>query len=177
MKELLTSKKYTPIIYTIGLLFVALIIFFAGIFVGYHKAQFSAQFGDRYYSAFGKHMNSPITMMGSPDTDDLVSGHGAAGKVISVNFPNILVSDAAGVEKSILVNNETIIRSARESIASTSVHINDFIVVIGTPNSRGQIDARLIRIMPTNMMSSTTSTSTFPVPPRINKGPGMMYPQ
>ncbi len=177
MKELLNSKKYAPIIYTIGLLFVALIIFLAGIFVGYHKAQFSAQFGDRYYNAFGKHMNSPITMMGGPDADDLVSGHGAAGKVISVNFPNILVSDATGLEKSIIINNETIIRSARESIASTSVRLNDFIIVIGTPNSRGQIDARLIRIMPPPMMFATTSTSTFPIPPRINKGPGMMYPQ
>ena len=178
MKELLTSKKYARLVRILGYLLVALIIFLSGIFVGYHKAEFSGQFSNRYYNTFGKHPNSPFTMMGATDTDDLVSGHGATGKVISVNFPTIIVSDSNGVEKSILIDNSTVIRSARESVASTSVSVNDFIVVIGTPNQNGQIDARLIRIMP-NMMSSRTSTSSYPMGSSTIGRPthGMMLPQ
>ena len=140
------TKKYSLLIKILGFLLVGLIIFLLGIFVGYHKAEFSAQFGNRYYNTFGKHQNSPFNMIGTIDTDDLVSGHGASGKVISINFPTVIVSDSNGVEKSIFIDNKTIIRSARESIASTSISINDFIIVIGAPNKNGQIEAKLIRI-------------------------------
>ena len=160
MKELLTSKKYAPLIKILGFIFIALVIFLLGIFVGYRKAEFSAQFSNRYYNTFGRHMDSPLNMMGGQDADDLVSGHGAVGKVISVNFPYILVSDSNGVEKSILIDNETIIRNARESIASTSIQVNDFIVVIGAPNQDGNIDAKLIRIMPTMAPPQLPASST-----------------
>jgi hypothetical protein len=176
MKKLLTSKKFVVLIKILGLSCIGLVIFLTGIFVGYHKAEFSSRFSDRYYNAFGQHPHSPFAMMGAPDMDDLISGHGAAGKVISTHLPTIIVSDANGVEKSVILNNSTIIRSARNSMASTSVNVDDFIVVMGTPDQHGNIEAKLIRIMPNpNMLFASTTnnqTSTSSDPRRM-----MMYPQ
>ena len=160
MKEFLSSKKYTPFIKILGLLLAVLVIFWAGMIVGYHKAQFSAHMGDRYYNAFGKHPHSPLNMMGGVDADDLVSGHGAVGKIISVNLPNVIVSDNNGVEKNVIIDNETSLKSGRESVASTSLTVNKFIVVIGAPDETGRITAKLVRIMPD--MQPYMSTSTFP---------------
>ena len=55
----------------------------------------------------------------------------------------------------ILIKNDTQIQKIKENIATNDLKINDFVVVIGTPNEQGQIEAKFIRIMPIGM----------PVPP------------
>jgi hypothetical protein len=69
--------------------------------------------------------------MGFGKQDELTSGHGTAGKVLSVSLPRIIVSDRDGTEKTITLDNNTIIRSARADAASTTIKADDFIVVIG----------------------------------------------
>lgn len=172
-----TTRSTIPTSRLVRILIVLLVlalVFWAGMIVGYRKAEFSYRLGDNYIRAFG-HGRGPGTMMGISATDDLIGGHGTVGKVISAKLPALIVLDRDGTEKSILVTNETTIRSARSTTASTTIKNDDFIVVIGTPNDNGSITAKLIRIMP--QMSTSTSSTNVPNKPTFQRGPGMMYLQ
>jgi len=166
--------KTSILVRTLIIILILILTFWLGMTVGYHKAEFSYRFSDNYFRAFGMHGPIPGGIMGIKDTDDLVGGHGAVGKVISVKMPTLIVSDRDGIEKNIIINNDTVIRSARSTTASTTIKNDDFIVIIGTPNENGSITAKLIRIMPPiNNMSSTTLPNGF----NNGRGPGMMYNQ
>ena len=154
--KIIQSPKASLALRIVLAIFILFIVFWAGMGVGYRKAEFSSRFSDRYFRMFGGHGLSPIGMMGLPDVDELVSGHGATGKVLSVNLPTFVVTDNNNVEKSIIINNETIIRGGRDMLASTTIHADDFVVVIGNPDQAGHITAKLIRVIPSPMMSSTT---------------------
>ncbi len=154
-------------------LLVLAIIFWAGTMIGYRKAEFSYRFSDNYFRNFGMNSRTPGGMMGIPNPDDLIGGHGATGKVVSLNLPNMIVSDSNNTEKNILITNETLIRSARSTVASTSIKADDFVVVIGTPNDNGTITANLIRIMFPNALNM--SSTTLPYGFKTGRGPGMMY--
>lgn len=153
----LQSAKATAVIRILIILFVLIVVFWAGVSVGWRKAEFSYRFSDNYYRSFGGHQRLPANMMGMPDPDDLVNGHGAVGKVLSVKLPTVIVSDANGIEKIVRISDDTIIRSGRAGIASTTITDHDFIVVIGNPGSDGMITAKLIRVLPPPPMLSTTS--------------------
>ncbi|MBP6858248.1 MAG: hypothetical protein KBC33_00235 [Candidatus Pacebacteria bacterium] len=156
----LQSAKTSSIIRVMIALFVLIVVFWMGVTVGWRKAEFSYRFSDNYYRSFGGHERSPIGKIGMPDPDDLINGHGAVGKVISVNLPTVIVSDANGVEKSIRITNDTVVRSGRGGIASTTITDHDFIVVIGNPDTTGLITAKLIRVMPPPPAFATTSLPT-----------------
>ena len=51
-------------------------------------------------------------------------------------------------EKVILMNEKTEIRKIRDNVKQDELKLDDHVVVIGTPNSSGQIEARLIRFLP-----------------------------
>lgn len=147
---LVRMPKTSTLIRIIAILLVLALVFWAGIAVGYHKAEFSYRFSDNYFRTFGNgRMNNGG--MGFGKQDELTSGHGTAGKVLSVSLPRIIVSDRDGTEKTITLDNNTIIRSARADAASTTIKADDFIVVIGSPDSTGQITAKFIRVMPSMM--------------------------
>ena len=154
------------------ILIILALAFWAGMAVGIHKAEFSYRFGDNYMNAFGVRRGGFTGMMGITDTNDLVNGHGAVGKVLSVSLPKIIVSDRDGIEKNIILNNDTVVRSARTTIASTSIKIDDFVVVIGDPSDNGSIVAKLIRLMPPMMVNASSTNGTIQY---RNVGPNMMY--
>ena len=92
-------------------------------------------------------------MMGS----NFRSVHGAIGKVLTVSSSTITMLDNNdNVEKSILINKDTIIRNGRDNASSTSLVADSFVTVVGSPNENGQIVAKLIRVM-------NNSTSTYPM--------------
>lgn len=169
------SPKLSSLVRILAVLLVLAIVFWAGTAIGYRKAEFSYLSSSNYFRAFGMHGGVLGNgMMGViPDVDSLLGGHGASGKVISVSLPNLIVSDGSGTEKNILITGETVIRSARSTIASTSIKNNDLIVVIGEPNDNGSINDRLIRIMPSTL--PLTPSTTNPYGFGGGRGPGMMY--
>lgn len=160
-----SSPKWSSLIRILILLFVAIVVFWAGMSIGYKKAQFSNQLGNRYLRAFDRlefEDRGPMNgMMGTWNTDRIPGGHGAAGKVIAVNLPTIVVSDPQGFEKIIHIDTDTIIRSARESVSSTTVRTDDFVVIIGTPAQNGEITAKLIRIMPPTPLQGFPTTTPY----------------
>ena len=61
------------------------------------------------------------------------------------------------VEKSVLITDDTEIREFRNLIKPEDLKVNDLVIVIGSPNNTGEIQAKLIRLMPANMMGTTTT--------------------
>ena len=75
-------------------------------------------------------------------------GAGAFGKILQINKDDLIMTGAGNVEKIILLNDHSIIRAQKREIELNELRIGDNIVVIGEPNENGQIEAKLIRIMP-----------------------------
>ena len=66
------------------------------------------------------------------------------------------MQDKDSTEKVILAANDTQVQRMRENITANDLKINDFLVVIGSPNEQGQIEAKLIRLVPSpELMMST----------------------
>jgi len=135
---------------------VLLIVFQAGRFVGFHQAGFSYRFGDNYYRAFegSRHGGRPMDFFG----DNLPGGHGAIGKIVGVNLPTFVVIGPDNVEKVVLIKDETLVKRFRETASSTDLRVDDFVVVLGSPNEAGQVEAKFVRIMPPPPGVKATST-------------------
>lgn len=162
--------KYKNILYTkvsnktvlrsLGALVVALLIFQAGIFVGYHKASFSYRSGDNFHRMFGA--SEHRGMMDREGSfgffrNGFTSAYGTTGTIVKITLPAIIVAGTDKVEKVVVVNERTIVRHLREDFKSTDLKVGDSIIVIGSPDDKAQIEAKLIRVLPTSVSMATTT--------------------
>jgi len=145
LKEFFQSKTSNGILIGVGIVLVALIIFQAGVFVGYRRASFSYKLGDNYYRTFGGPVGAHLP--GFPK-DDFPNAHGIVGKIIKVELPKLFVAGDDGVEKAFLISSSTVIRQFRDPVDAKLLKANDLVVVVGSPNSDSIIEAKLIRILP-----------------------------
>ena len=74
--------------------------------------------------------------------------HGAAGTVIDVSESGLAVRDNDNDEQSIIMASDTVIKKMDTTIPLDNVAVGDHVVVIGAPNSSGQVEARFIRVFP-----------------------------
>jgi len=149
IKKFAQSQKVKRVLYGIAVFVAALIIFQAGIFVGYHRAAFSYRFGDNYERTFGMHRDGfpgekGVRMFGG----EFSNAHGSVGKIVSITLPTLMIADRDGVEKVILLTNATDIRHFRDAFSANELQIGDIVVVLGAPNEEAQIEAKLIRLLP-----------------------------
>lgn len=145
-----SSKRVRTIVLSLSVLIVALIIFRAGISVGYHKAAFSYRLGENYYYRAFSPNKGPMMGIGFAefDRDDLTSGHGAIGKIVKINLPTFVVSSPDNIEKIVTINDDTQVRRFRDTASSSDLRLDESVIVIGTPDDNGQIVAKLIRLIP-----------------------------
>lgn len=145
IKNLLQTKTFRGIV--IGLLIAALaiLIFQAGVFVGYRKAAFSFRFGDNFYRNFGN--RGPRPDLGFPPAE-LPGGHGAVGKIIKITGSEIVVADRENIEKTLIIDQDTLVRKLRNNATTTDLKVGDMVVAIGAPSDDGRIAAKLIRLIP-----------------------------
>lgn len=153
IKNLFAQKSTRYFFIAIVTLFVLAVVFQVGTFAGYHKAGFSRDWSDRYERNFG--MPRPDSMRGMM-YGGYPSAHGASGKVLTVSLPTFSINGTDGIEKTIVIGTSTIIRQAYGDISSTTIKPGDNVVILGTPNTNGQIDAKLIRVM-----GDATSTNGY----------------
>ena len=147
LKEFFQSKKFTKTLFGAGVAIAVLFVFQAGIFVGYKKASFSHRWGDNYHRTFGERKHKGVFYKGALQKD-FSGAHGAIGKIISLDFPSFVIEDSDNTEKIALISGKTVIRRFRETINPADLKVDDFVVIIGSPDDQGRIEARLIRIMP-----------------------------
>jgi hypothetical protein len=140
-KSFFQTGVFTRILWIIGVIIVAGLIFQAGIFVGYWKASFSYRLGDEYHNIFGERSGVPGQF-----APGFSGAYGAAGDILKIDLPNIVIEGQNSVEETVVVSTSTIFRSMRDSIAATDLKPDEFVVVIGEPNQNGQIEAKLVRV-------------------------------
>ena len=143
IKKVFESKILVGFLYGIGAIVLVALIFSAGVAVGFHKASFGRAWGENYERNFG--MRPGRMMFGD---DNFPNPHGSIGKIIKIELPTITTEDNDGTEKAVLIGSDTKIEKAREPLQPADLKTGDFVVVIGNPNDQGQIEAKLIRIMP-----------------------------
>jgi hypothetical protein len=151
IEKIFTSKTSFKILCGIGIIIAALLIFSLGVTVGFHKASFGHAWGENYERNFGFGPDHPLL-----GNDNFPNANGAIGKIIKIELPTIIVQDKDNTEKVILIKDDTKIEKTRETVTVNDLKIDDFVVVIGVPNDKGQIEAKFIRVMPLGM----------PVPPQ-----------
>ena len=152
VKEVGESKLFRTTVYTFGVSVVVILIFQAGVIVGFHRATFSHDWDDNYSKNFGL-MHSFRPLSGMPE--NFPNTHGAIGKIITSTPPLLSIEDKDGTEKAILIKTDTVIRKMREDATAADLTPNTEIIVIGNPNTQGQIEAKLIRIIPSDLPLGT----------------------
>jgi len=146
IKRILESRAFFKILCGIGIAVVALLIFSAGMTVGFYKASFGHAWGENYERNFGFGPDQPLF-----GANNFPNANGAIGKIIKIELPTLIVQDKDNTEKVILITSDTQIEEMKNPIATSDLKIDDSIVVIGNPNKQGQIEAKFIRIMPLGM--------------------------
>ena len=141
---------------------IALIIFQAGVFVGYGKAMFYRSIGDRYSPYDQKHARGEgFGEFGNFISDaNLPGGHGAVGKIVSINLPNIVVASPDNVEKTVNISNDTLIRQFRDTIGEKDLKVGDYVIVLGDTSSTDNavVNAKLIRLLPPPPQDNNSET-------------------
>lgn len=144
------SKKFKIALIAIGALAVLLLVFKVGVFVGYKKANFSYRWGENYQRNFGGPRNGFLGDFRRGFGDkDFVNAHGTFGEIIEltkVGLDNALVIKGQDdVEKIIITTKDTVVRKGNETMKDY-LKVGDHVVIIGSPNEQGQIEAKLIRV-------------------------------
>ena len=140
------SKTVHIFLIIICVFIAVLAIFQAGIFVGFRKAQFSSGLGNNYYRVFS---HPPRNFAGEFFFNDATGGSGAVGNIVKINLPTFLVSTPDNIEKVIRIGSSTIIHRFRGTIMPSELSPGDYVIVLGSPNNQAEIEAKLIRLVPT----------------------------
>jgi len=132
----------------LGVFIVSALIFKTGMFVGAMKANFSYRWAENYHKNFAGPRAGFFGDWRMPPFSDFIEGHGTVGEIIKIEGNNLIVKGRENIEKIVLVNEKTVIKSGFKDIKISDLKVGDMIVIIGSPNEAGQIDAKLIRVFP-----------------------------
>lgn len=159
LNKFVESKGFRNTIYIIGAVFILAFVFQAGMIAGFKKASFGKNWGDNYERNFGHEGRRDPFMR---DMQGMPNPHGAVGKIIKVESSDIVVLDKDQTEKIVVINDNTNIFERKNKLTKDSLTLDKFVVVIGDPNNDGQIEAKLIRIMPSpeSMMKDNSQALT-----------------
>lgn len=163
INKFLQSKLFKGIILAIGALIILLLVFQAGMMVGFRKANFSYRWADNYHQNFAGPRNG---FSGDFMGKDFIEANGVFGSIIKISSSSLAIKGRNDIEKIILLNNDTVIKRFENSIKPSDLKIDEPIVVIGSPNDAGQIEAKLIRVLPPMPVGPESSSGSFAVPPR-----------
>jgi hypothetical protein len=157
--DFLKSKKFIVLMSAIFIVALLAGILSLGIAIGYNKARFSYVWGENYQRNFGGPRGG---FFKSFSGNDFIDAHGTFGQIIKIDGSTLVVNGRDNVEKIVLINDDSIIRRSRDTIQPADIKVGDYITVIGEPNSSGQIEAKLIRLLPPSL-SPLPSSSMSPV--------------
>lgn len=145
MKKVFGAKIVKTAILVLGLLIVFLFVFWSGMMVGFRKAGFNYQLGQNYHELFeGPERRLSRDVKGR----NFMNANSAVGSVIKIDTSTLIIKGDDGMEKSILISDKTLVRRFQDTILPSDIKVDEKVVVLGAPSSTGQIEARLIRVMP-----------------------------
>lgn len=143
------SKIFKAILWCLAGLIVFLFIFKAGLMVGFKKANFSYRWGENYHRNFAGPRGGFFKEFARDLNErDFIGGHGVFGQIMNIGSSTLAIRSRDNVEKIVLIKDNTVIERFRDAIKAADLKVNDYIIVIGEPNSAGQIEAEFIRLAP-----------------------------
>jgi len=142
---------------------VVVLIFGAGMVVGGMKAKFSYRWVESYHKNFagprggffGDWRKMP------PMPEEFIEGHGAFGEIIELKDNGFVVKGRGDIEKVIVTTKDTVIKKGMKTVKD-DLKVDDQVVIIGSPNKEGQIEAKLIRVFDGKDMKKSRKPSRFP---------------
>ena len=145
MKDFFQSSLLSRMIVVLGILLVALLIFWAGTAVGERRSEFAGRWDDNYTGTFGG-PGSPFAP--GMNRDNTVAANGAFGTVVGVNSQLIAVKGPNEAEKIVVIGPDTVIRQFHSLATTSDIKVGQTMIAIGDPDSQGRISATFIRIVP-----------------------------
>ncbi|MCL5435464.1 MAG: hypothetical protein M1275_00020 [Patescibacteria group bacterium] len=147
LNEIFVSKTLKKLLATIVCLVLALLLFQAGIYIGYRKAQISYQWGENYHRVFGGPRGGFLQDISG---DDFMPGHGLAGTVMKVDGANLVIKSTDDVERVVTLTDDTTIRRGTKNISASDIKANATVTVICVPNPDGTMQAEFVRVFDPN---------------------------
>lgn len=164
IKKLFQSKAFQITAWSLAGLAILLLVFSAGMMVGFKKADFSFRWGENYHRNFGGPQGG---FMDDFRGADFMDAHGTAGQILKIDGNTLVIKGIDNVEKIVNVNENSTMRRNREDVTTSGLKIGDSVIVIGQPNEKGQIDAQFVRLIPPppgQMPFPVQPTSTTQIP-------------
>lgn len=149
MKEFFTSKIVFGVLIGLGACVLLLGSFALGVTIGQRKAAHLCAWGQNYDQMFGPQRHGPPLARFPFNSAETPESQGVFGKVLSVSGSDIVVQGKDNVEQNVLVTTSTVIRNGAGQGSLQGIHPDVQASVFGPSNAQGQIEARLIRIFPT----------------------------
>lgn len=146
-EEFIRSKKFKIISLIAGGIILLAIVFGLGVFAGLEKADFSYRFSDNYFRTFGGPPGPGSGHFFVYMDRGFKDAHGTDGQILKISGDTVTIKARNGVETNILVKTDTSIKSGGSNIQLSDLKVNDNIVVIGSPDDQGQVQAKLIRVL------------------------------
>ncbi|MDE2213317.1 MAG: hypothetical protein KGJ34_02175 [Patescibacteria group bacterium] len=128
------SHLIRTLLWILGGLILLFLSFQIGVIAGMHRA--SQRFG------------GPFGYTGFSSSAMMIGGHGTVGTISSVSLPRFVLATRSNESQGILISSSTVIRDSEGNASSSALSTGEQVVVIGTPDQSGTIDAELVRIMP-----------------------------
>jgi hypothetical protein len=147
IKEIFQPTHFNKLLIVLAVMVVLVFVFTLGVFVGHEKARFSGAWGEHYYrNIMGPGGPGGFGMM---DFDRRgFNARSGLGQIIKIDGNALIVKDQANAEKSVLITDKTAIVKNNQNIKAADLKVDDKIVIIGQPNNQGQIEPKLIRVLP-----------------------------
>jgi len=144
-KKFIFANNLNILIILLGALLIVLISFKGGLMVGMRKADFSCGWGDNYHRNFGGPKGGFFRQFGN---QEMMEADGTFGQILQIDAGKLIIQGPDEMEKIILITDQTVIKRFVETIKYSDLKIDDYVVIIGEPNRAGQIEAKLIRVLP-----------------------------
>jgi hypothetical protein len=122
-------------------------MFNLGIGVGREMSRFTCNWTASYHKNFGGPQNGFLDAW-TNQPPDMINSRGIFGKIVQINDDSLVVQSQDNKEIVVIITSDTIVTKLRDHVAKETLKINDILVILGSPNTNGQIAAKLIRILP-----------------------------
>ncbi|MFI5260665.1 MAG: hypothetical protein ACHQU0_02630 [Candidatus Paceibacteria bacterium] len=138
--DLFSSRHVRLAVGILGSLFLAALIFHAGVVVGSHQ-------GFAREGQFGRGFRPPFFPGGFEMPHGFIQdGHGAVGAVTAITLPTLVLQTREGTSQTIVVGTSTVLRSM-DGPGVPTLSVGDTIIVLGEPDDQNRVHAAFIRIL------------------------------
>ena len=126
---------------------IFVLVFGAGMKVGTLKARYSYRWAENYNRNFAGPRGGFFSDWRNSPRGEFINAHGVFGSIIKIDGNTIITKGRDDVEKTVLVSENMLIQKGREAIKLSDLKADESIVIIGSPNDQGQIEAKFIRVL------------------------------